>query len=130
MGAPLPEHKRLAVASNNHQGAITRYLEREELLGFFDGPVIGRSEADVRLMKPNPWVLHEVVRASGADASEHLLIGDSLSDRQAARSAGMPFLGYHRKPGKRQALRAPGPDGHQVPVIAAMQVLADAVGAP
>ncbi|MCX5110445.1 HAD-IA family hydrolase [Streptomyces sp. NBC_00378] len=128
-GVPSSAQGRLAVASNNHHGAITRYLERESLLEFFDGPVIGRNEGDVGLMKPNPWILHEVVRATGADAAEHLMIGDSLSDQQAARSAGMPFLGYHRKAGKRQLLRAPGPDGRRLPVIATMQVLADAASA-
>lgn len=128
-GAPPSMYRRLAVASNNHRGAITRYLERESLLECFDGPVIGRCEADVKLMKPNPWALYEVMRVSGADTAEHLMIGDSLSDQQAAQRAGMPFLGYHRKPEKRQALRTRGPGGGRLSVIATMQVLADAANA-
>lgn len=124
-GASVAGHC-LAVASNNHYEAIRRYLERESLWRYFTGPVLGRCEAEAARMKPNPWILHEVMRASGAEASAHLMIGDSVSDRVTARRAGMPFLGYHRKPEKRQMLSAPGADEAPSPVIATMQVLADA----
>lgn len=115
--------RRLAVASNNHPDAINRYLERESLSTYFaPSSVIGRNERDAALMKPNPWVLNEVMRGSAAGVAAHLLIGDSTTDWQAANEVGMPFIGYHRKPEKRIALSR----GGAVPVLDSMGVLADA----
>lgn len=41
--------------------------------------------------KPSPGMLREIMRASGASTDETIMVGDSESDQQAARSAGIAF---------------------------------------
>ncbi|WP_148019463.1 HAD family hydrolase [Streptomyces sp. OR43] len=114
--------RRLAVASNNHADAVRRYLERTSLEGYFaGGPVIGRCDADTRRMKPDPWVLTEVVAATGLAVADHVMIGDSTADLGAADAVGMPFIGYHRTSAGREALA----DAGAPTVVDSMVVLAD-----
>lgn len=116
----------LAVASNNHADAVRRYLERASLERYFtDRPVIGRCDADVRRMKPDPWALNEVVAGTGNDVAGHVLIGDSLADLGAADAVGMPFIGYHREPWGRRALT----DAGACAVVGSIEALADEVEA-
>ncbi|WNI23370.1 HAD hydrolase-like protein [Streptomyces sp. ITFR-16] len=116
----------LAVASNNHADAVRRYLERASLERYFAGrPVIGRCDAEVRRMKPDPWALNEVVTGTGTDVTGHVLIGDSLADLGAADAAGMPFIGYHREPWGRKTLT----DAGAWPVVDSIEALADEVEA-
>lgn len=118
--------RRLAVASNNHADAVRRYLERTSLDQYFAAaPVIGRCDADTRRMKPDPWVLNEVVAATGIDVAGHVMIGDSTADLRAAGAIGMPFIGYHREPAGREALTNAGAS----PIVESMAVLADGVAA-
>jgi phosphoglycolate phosphatase-like HAD superfamily hydrolase len=112
----------LAVASNNHADAVRRYLERMSLGRYFRGaPVIGRCDADTRRMKPDPWVLNEVVAATGLGVDGHVMIGDSTADLGAAGAIGMPFIGYHREQEGRDVLTAAGART----VVDSMAVLAD-----
>jgi len=41
--------------------------------------------------KPSPGMLKEIMRASGASPDETIMVGDSESDQQAARAAGIGF---------------------------------------
>lgn len=112
----------LAVASNNHADAVWRYLERASLDGCFkDSSVIGRCDTDTRRMKPDPWVLNEVVAVTGLGVDGHVMIGDSLADLRAAGAIGMPFIGYHRERAGRDVLAAAGARA----VVDSMAVLAD-----
>lgn len=98
--------RRLAVATNNHAGAAERILERMGVLTHFDGPIVGRPR-DARRMKPHPWALR-TARADGVPGDAHLMIGDAVTDFEAARAAGMRFCGYHATPGGRALLRESG----------------------
>ncbi|MFE9817860.1 HAD family hydrolase [Streptomyces sp. NPDC005773] len=116
----------LAVASNNHADAVRRYLERTSLDHFFQGaPIVGRCDVDTRRMKPDPWVLNEVVAATGLGVDGHVMIGDSIADLGAAGAIGMPFIGYHRGQAGRDLLAAAGART----VVESMAVLADAAEA-
>lgn len=42
-----------------------------------------------RCRKPLPGLLHDAIAASGVPPSETMMVGDDLSDQQAARSAGI-----------------------------------------
>ena len=92
----------VAVVSNNSAGAIEAYLAAHGLARCA-GPIIGRSYADPSHMKPNPAPILEAVRALGASAADCVLIGDSLSDIEGARAAGVRVIGYANRPWKVKA---------------------------
>ncbi|MFF1477066.1 HAD family hydrolase [Streptomyces sp. NPDC058301] len=99
--------RHLSIVSSNHEDAIVRCLEREALRGCFDGPVVGRPD-DLTRMKPDPWPLRQAMMSEAGGPESHLMIGDSVTDCQAARAVGMPFWGYHRNPDGRRRLREAG----------------------
>lgn len=117
----------LAIVSNNAEDPIRVFLDRPELrLGTkFDG-VFGRDPEDARLMKPSPHCVRSAIEKLSLNGSECLLIGDKLSDLEAARSAGTRFLGYTRKPSRAEQMKQEGADVvvscHQ-PVLAAAREL-------
>lgn len=82
----------LAVSTNNSAQAATAYLAAKGLDRFFPH-VYGRTR-DLHLMKPHPHSLTMALDAMGADPSEALMLGDAPTDYKAARTAGVPFLGY------------------------------------
>jgi len=96
----------LAVSTNNSAQAATAYLAAKGLDGFFPH-VCGRTR-DLRLMKPHPNSLMLALDAMSADPSEALMLGDAPTDYEAARTAGVPFLGYACDLLKVQALRKAG----------------------
>ena len=59
-------------------------------------------------MKPNPHCLVEAIKAMGAVPSGTLMIGDAATDLDAARQAGVAFLGYARNEEKEHILRKAG----------------------
>lgn len=101
--------RRLAVASNNSEAAIRRYLARTGLDRLFDGPVAGRAD-DPALMKPDPDCLNRAMAGLGAAPADCLMIGDSPADVAAARAAGVAFCGYGTDEAKRARLCAAGAD--------------------
>ncbi|RAG81671.1 HAD family hydrolase [Streptacidiphilus pinicola] len=87
----------LAVTSNNSPEAIQVCLGPGGILGAvgecFEGRISGR-DPDPRLMKPHPSCVERAIGSVGLPASKCLLIGDSVSDIEAADRAGVPFLGF------------------------------------
>ncbi|WP_416964730.1 HAD family hydrolase [Streptomyces sp. Agncl-13] len=98
---------RLAVAANNSPRTVTEYLHGRGLLECFTPHVYGRTN-DLDLLKPNPHFLNQALRAMGAAPAAALMIGDTPSDFEAARRAGIPFLGYVRNEEKETLLREAG----------------------
>ncbi|MCG8966820.1 MULTISPECIES: HAD family hydrolase [Streptomyces] len=84
---------RLVVVSNNAEQPIRGYLGRHGLQHAFEA-VCGRDPRDARRMKPHPDCVHRALAHLGLPAASCLLIGDQLTDLQAARDAGTPFLGF------------------------------------
>ncbi|GAB3053518.1 HAD family hydrolase [Micromonospora schwarzwaldensis] len=99
----------VAVVSNNSAGAVSAYLAAHRLAAYVS-PVVGRPYADPGRMKPNPQPIMQAVRAVGELASRCVLVGDSLSDIEGARKAGVRVIGYANRPNKAEAFRAAGAD--------------------
>jgi HAD superfamily hydrolase (TIGR01509 family) len=98
---------RLAVTTNNSARMVHEYLDKRGLLSCFAPHIYGRTR-DLGQLKPDPHCLNRALRAMGAAPSEALMIGDSPADVEAARQAGVPFLGYARNEVKSNALRTAG----------------------
>jgi phosphoglycolate phosphatase len=97
----------LTVVSNNSARAVGAYLTRHAL----DGPVgivIARTSPDPHLLKPSPHFLQQAITASNADPDACTLVGDQLSDIDAARLAGTHSVGYANEPGKTDAFTDAG----------------------
>ncbi|MEV6796147.1 HAD family hydrolase [Streptomyces sp. NPDC051320] len=102
----LAAGKQLVIATNNSEAAARAYLELHGVGRYFRA-VVGRHD-DPRLMKPHPYCLERLLTETGSAAADALMIGDSPADAVAARTAGVPFVGYHATPAKRARLRAAG----------------------
>lgn len=98
---------RLAVVTNNSAGTVTSYLRGRGLSSCFGPHVYGRTR-ELDLLKPHPEMLNRALTAMGAAPETSLMIGDALSDRAAARAAGVRFLGYARNPEARRRMRQDG----------------------
>lgn len=99
----------IAAVSNNSREAVTRYLATAGLAPMFTR-IIGRTDPDPDLLKPNPHLITRAVKELGADRTDCVLIGDSLSDIDGARNAGVLSVGYANKPGKFERFTAAGAD--------------------
>jgi len=101
--------RRLAVVSNNSQTAVETYLTERGLTDYID-TIAARIEPDPTLMKPNPHLVLRALNQLRARPTAAVLIGDSTTDVDSARAAGVPCVGYANKPGKRQRLTLAGAD--------------------
>jgi phosphoglycolate phosphatase len=110
----------VAIVSNNSAEAITTYLHRHDLASLV-AHVQGRDRRDPGLMKPNPYSLHQALTALKATPGGAVLIGDSLTDLDAARAAGVRVVAYANTPRKVTSL------AHADAVTISMQALADAI---
>ncbi|MFY1657679.1 HAD family hydrolase [Micromonospora sp. WMMD1274] len=99
----------VAAVSNNSAGAVTAYLAAHRLAEHVS-PVIGRAYAEPGRMKPNPEPILQAVRSLGELPARCVLIGDSLSDIEGARAAGVAVVGYANRPAKVDAFRLAGAD--------------------
>lgn len=110
----------VAVVSNNSAAAIEAYLMAHDLTSYI-APVIGRAYADPKRMKPSPEPVLAAIRALEAAPSRCTLIGDSLTDVEAARAASVAVVGYANRPWKVEALAAADA------IVTSMEEIADEV---
>lgn len=101
LGAARAVRRPLVMVSNNSGAAVRAYLNRE-CLNNYVSDIIGRPYGFPERMKPAPWSLQEAARRQQVSPSACVLIGDSVTDLQAADSAGARSIGYANKPGKRE----------------------------
>jgi HAD superfamily hydrolase (TIGR01509 family) len=80
----------LAVATNRGY-SMPEILSHFELGRFFSEVITSR---DVSRPKPHPDMLFLAVEKLGIEVGNLLFVGDSIYDRAAAESAGMPFVAY------------------------------------
>ncbi|GIM97533.1 HAD family hydrolase [Paractinoplanes toevensis] len=99
----------VAVVSNNSAEAVTAYLVAHRLAGYV-APIVGRAYADPARMKPNPEPVLQAVRDLRVQAAKTVLIGDSLSDIEAGRAAGVRTIGYANRPAKATVFQEAGAD--------------------
>ena len=78
----------LAVASNKYQAATEKIVEHF-FPGMFD-VILGEREGIER--KPNPTIVHDIVKSLNCSTVKSLYIGDSLVDRDTAANANVPFV--------------------------------------
>lgn len=97
---------RFAITTNNAGAAATAYIESRRLTDCF--PYVYGRTPNLDLMKPNPYCLEQAIKAMGAVPSATLMIGDTHTDLEAARQAGVAFLGYARNEGKERLLKEAG----------------------
>jgi HAD superfamily hydrolase (TIGR01509 family) len=98
---------RLAIATNNSPRVVREYLASRGLVPCFAPHVYGRTR-ELNRLKPDPHCVVRALNAMGAAPRDALMIGDTPSDLIAARSAGVPFLGYARTERKGTLLRDAG----------------------
>ncbi|GAA2062705.1 HAD family hydrolase [Streptomyces albiaxialis] len=84
----------LAVATNNSQAAVECYLGSRGLRELFDGRIHGRTPEGVLRVKPDPYCLERALESTGTSAGDAVMIGDAPRDLEAARAAGVRFIGY------------------------------------
>ncbi|MFP4270084.1 MAG: phosphoglycolate phosphatase, partial [Alphaproteobacteria bacterium] len=80
---------RLGLCTNKPIAHTRIILERLELAGYF-GAVIGGDSLAVR--KPDPAPLLATLAALGAEAHASVFVGDSVTDRDTARAAGVAVV--------------------------------------
>ena len=81
-------HHWLAVATGKSRAGLDEALKTVELKGLFDGT----RTADETRSKPDPLMLHELMRQFGTDPDRTLMIGDTTHDLQLAANAGTPSV--------------------------------------
>ncbi|MGN9814856.1 HAD family hydrolase [Streptomyces sp. SD11] len=118
---------RLAIVSNNSDGPVWEYLKSLDLQSKFDA-VLGRDPNELRRMKPDPDSVNRAVNCLELPASACLLLGDQLTDLEAAQAAGTRFIGYTRSVERAAEMRKLGADwvvsSHQPLISAAKQLSA------
>ncbi|MFE7428271.1 HAD family hydrolase [Streptomyces sp. NPDC057545] len=114
--------RKVAVVSNNSAECVEAFLSLHGLDGFVH-EVVGRPELDPALMKPSPHPLLLAATALGVAPERSVLVGDSVTDVEAAKAADVEVIGFANKPPKRTTLPSAGADI----VIASMEVLANAL---
>ncbi len=91
----------VAVVSNNSARTVHTYLTRHGLDDRIT-LVIARMNHDPALLKPDPHLITQAVDALDAEPGECTLVGDSVTDIQAAHLASVHSIGYANEPGKRE----------------------------
>ena len=79
----------LAVATGKSRHGLDEALQSVELKGVFDGS----RTADETAGKPDPRMLHELMRELGVSPERTLMIGDTTHDLQLALNAGAQRVG-------------------------------------
>ncbi|MCR9113742.1 MAG: HAD-IA family hydrolase [Rhodobacteraceae bacterium] len=80
---------RVAICTNKPEGLARMLMTRLGVLNAF-GALIGADTLPVR--KPDPEPLREAVRRAGGDPARCLLVGDTVTDRETSRAAGVPSV--------------------------------------
>jgi len=80
---------RVAICTNKPEGLARQLLQSLDVLDAF-GSLIGADTLPVR--KPDPAPLRAAVRLAGGDPAQCLLVGDTVTDRETSRAAGVPSV--------------------------------------
>ncbi|MFJ6792224.1 HAD family hydrolase [Streptomyces angustmyceticus] len=101
--------RRVAVVSNNSTACVRAFLMLHGLRHLVH-EVIGRAAYWPDLMKPDPYSLLLAAARLHIRPDHCTLIGDSVTDVEAARAAGSASIGFANKQHKRLALAEVGAD--------------------
>jgi HAD superfamily hydrolase (TIGR01509 family) len=114
----------VAIVSNNSADAVATYLSIHRLDRYVY-PIIGRAYANPAQMKPNPKPILSAAHALSADPSSCVLVGDSLSDIEGAKAAGVHVIGYANKSAKLDEFRSSEADEVITSMAEIARILAD-----
>ncbi|MBG0854274.1 HAD-IA family hydrolase [Streptomyces spinoverrucosus] len=114
----------LVIVSNNAEGPVWEFLKSVGLQSKF-ADVVGRDPHELLHMKPHPSSVNRALRHLRVPPPACLLVGDQITDLQAAHAAGTRFLGYTPSPARAAEMAARRADG----VISSHQPLIDAAEA-
>ncbi|MFD5734375.1 HAD family hydrolase [Streptomyces sioyaensis] len=114
--------RKVAVVSNNSAECVRQFLAQHELTHLVH-EVIGRAAYRPDLMKPAPSSLLLAAERLSVKPGDCTLIGDSVTDVEAARAAGAMSIGFANKPHKGLTLAEAGADA----VVTDMTTVADAL---
>lgn len=89
----------VTIVSNNSQAAVEAFVADRGLVDLVTG-VCSRQHPEPELLKPNPFLLRRAIVERDATQDECVMIGDSLTDIEAAQAAGVPMIALANKPGK------------------------------
>lgn len=99
----------VAVVTNNAPGVVPLVLEPARAgLSALLLDVYGRSEDRVDDLKPAPDLLLTALADAGTDPRDALFLGDSVTDVEAGRAAGVRVLGVAEEEARRTELLAAG----------------------
>ncbi|MFD9564790.1 HAD family hydrolase [Streptomyces sp. NPDC059994] len=112
----------VAIVSNNSAECVRKFLARHGLAALV-GEVVGRPSHQPHRMKPSPYSLYLAADRLNVAPGSCALVGDSVSDVEAANAAAARSIGYANRPGKALALAEAGANA----VIDDMATLADAL---
>ncbi|MFJ7964403.1 HAD family hydrolase [Streptomyces sp. NPDC096324] len=112
----------VAIVSNNSPQCVREFLAAHNLTSLVQ-EVVGRPTYQPHRMKPSPYMLRMTASRLGVTPQECTLVGDSVTDIEAAISAGSMSIGYANRPGKEISLAGAGADA----VIGSMDVLTRAL---
>jgi len=101
--------KVVTVVSNNGADAVEAYLRHHDLARFVTF-VSARRSPNPELLKPNPHLLLGAMEATRQQPEESVLIGDSVTDIEAAHAAKSAAIGYANKRGKQDIFASAGVD--------------------
>ncbi|GGW06355.1 hydrolase [Streptomyces globisporus] len=117
--------RKVAVVSNNSAMCVRTFLLLHELQHLVD-TVVGRTPYQPEAMKPAPNSLMRASEELAVPLQDCTLIGDSVTDVEAAKASGGRSIGFANKPGKSIALRDAGADA----IVTSMVTLATALRCP
>ncbi|WP_457650268.1 HAD-IA family hydrolase [Profundibacter sp.] len=80
---------RVGICTNKPEGLAENLMQRLGMLDMF-GALIGADTLPVRKPDPAPYV--ETVQRAGGNVARSVLIGDTVTDRETARAAGVPSV--------------------------------------
>ena len=106
----------VGICTNKPEGLADTLLQRLGVRGVF-ASLVGADTLPVK--KPDPEPLREAARRAGGDPARMLLVGDSDTDRNTARAAGVPSV-----------LVTFGPSGEDMAALAPEALLADFADLP
>ncbi len=105
---------RVAVCTNKPEGLAQTLLTRLGVRDAF-GALIGADTLPVR--KPDPAPLHAAIAGAGGVAARSVLVGDTVTDRETGRAAGVPVI-----------LVTFGPEGRAVEALSPEGLIHDYAG--
>ncbi len=82
---------KLAIASNNSPLVVSYFMGK--YLPDIKLPVLGRVTGHPELLKPNTWMLEELMANMGSKPEEVVFFGDHPRDKACADKAGVGFVG-------------------------------------